>query len=386
MKTPVRTRNPFLKTACAGLAITALFSACMQDAVEDAEYYLPSERRLFVYGTTYEETSKGVLISLNADSMGNGSSPNRRGPDSLPIYHDSRVFVRGGSVYVLERFGADNLLKYNPVSGKVVYQVHLGDGANPSDFLIREDGTAIVSLADSPKLMVVDTATGKTLRSVDFSTYAHVPDSAASRAGYSPHAFALAQTGDTLLVGLQRRNSDWMQYGELSVVLVLDAKTLAVRDTLQAPAYNASNLWVTDDAIFFACQGRYDSLDGGLYRWTRGTGSFATLFTEDELEGNVNDIACNEAGTCLISSYGRLDISVTLRSFSSDDGALGARITGFAQPTGGLLWDARQKVFYVGERDALATGLVRLGADLKPVGNKIPLGLPPANFDLYERQ
>jgi hypothetical protein len=357
----------------------------MQDSVGEADYYPPDERRLFVYATTFAGTSKGLLLSLNPDSLDRGPASSWRGPDSLPIYNDSRIFVRGGSVYVLERFGADNLLKYDPVNRKVVYQEHLGDGTNPSDFLIREDGTAIVSLADSPKLIVVDTATGKTLRSVDFSAYAHVPDSVGSRTGYSPHAFALALAGDSLLVGLQRRNSDWMQYGELSVILVLDAKTLEVRDTLQAPAYNASNLWVTDDAIFFACQGRYDSLDGGLYRWTRGTGTFASLFTEDELEGNVNDIACNEAGTCLISSYG-LDFSVTLRSFSSDNGSLGAPLEGFTNPTGGLLWDARQKVFYVGERNAVAAGLVRLDAALKWVGDKVSLGIPPANFDLYERQ
>lgn len=376
------TRSPFhsrLGQALTALAASAMFMACMHDASEDVEPKAvdSAERRLFVFTTTYAGASKGVLLSVDPDSM-------KRGPDSLAIYNDSRTFVKGGSVYVLERFGADNLLKYDPVSRTVVYQEHLGDGANPSDLVFRDDGTAVVSLSDAEGLVVVDTATGAIKSRVDLSAYAHVPDSATSGAKYSPHAFAIALAGDTLLVALQRRNADWMLDGHPAAIVLLNAKTLTVLDTLQAPALNGAAMWVDEEAIYFACPGRYDSLDGGLYRWKRGTGAFKTVFTETALGGNVNDIACNEAGLCLVSAYG-LDFSESLRSFSLDDGRINEALTGFTRPVGGLLWDAKQKVFFVGERNTVASGLVRLGSDLKPVGDLLPLGIPPANFALYEK-
>ena len=83
-----------------------LVTACILDSKKDDGSDAPGTRRLFVITSDY---TSGALLSYSLDSL-------KRGPDSLQVNQDSRVLSLRKAIYVLERFGANNLLKYDPAT------------------------------------------------------------------------------------------------------------------------------------------------------------------------------------------------------------------------------------------------------------------------------
>ncbi len=359
-----------------GVAATALlFSACMHDATDEDVVATKSTRSLFVTTTDY---TSGLLISFDADSL-------KRGPDSLQVFKDARVYVQDSTVYVLERLGADNLLRYHPGTRKVIYQEHLGDKANPSDIVFRDANTAFIPLENTPKVLKVNPNNGRATDSLDISAYTFTPDSGKGDKATSPHASSALLSGDSLFVLLQRRNGNWKFAGGSSIVLVINAKTLAIEDTLQAPAGNGGAMWLWQGGLYVACSGQLTELgDGGIYRWDRKTGQLTTVFTESDFGGNVTSVDCNAEGLCyagvLTTSY-----ASQVRPFQLQDSKILAALPGLKDPSGGLILDSKTGRVLVGERDAKTSGLVVFGADGKAIGNTLKTGLPPGSMALLTR-
>lgn len=358
---------PWLALGAAASAL--LFSSCMHDASDEDEGATRSARSLFIATTDY---TSGLLISFDADSL-------KRGPDSLQIFKDAGVFTHDSTVYVLERFGADNLLRYHPGTRQVMYQEHLGDKTNPSDIAFLNASTAFVTLENTPKVLKVNPATGHVTDSLDISDYIFTPDSGKGNAAASPHASAALLSGDSLFVLLQRRNGNWEFAGGPSIVLVIDTKTFTIKDTLLAPAGNGSALWLWQGGLYVACSGQLSELgDGGVYRWDRKTAEVTTVLSETDLGGSIASVTCNAEGLCyagvLTTSY-----ASQIRPFQIQDGKVLAALSGLKAPASDVIVDAKTGRIFAGERDANTSGLVTFDADRKVIGSTLKTGLPPGS-------
>jgi hypothetical protein len=370
--------------ASALAASSLLLSACLNDTITDEPIVVsdsiptvvtpPPTRKVFIATSDYKS---GLLISLDADSL-------TRGPDSLQVHQDAKVITHDSTVYVLERYGADNILRYNPKTQQVMYQAHLGANFNPSDLVFQNPSTAYVTLENVPKVLKVNPSNGEVTDSLDISPYTFTPDSGMGSKASSPHAANALLTGDTLLVLLQRRNGSYLFNGGPSVVLVIDTKTFTIKDTLQAPDFNGSDLWINQSGIYVSCIGKYDSVgDGAVYRWDRATGIKTTLFSEAEVGGNISSVNCNVDGLCMAAIYNPADYTSQIRPFDLKTGAISAFLPGLTNTASGVVLDAKTGRIFVGERNAKTSGIVVFGSDQKTTGSTLKTGLPPASMALF---
>ncbi|HAO98441.1 MAG TPA: hypothetical protein DCQ83_00155 [Fibrobacteres bacterium] len=350
-----------------------LVTACILDSKKDDGSDAPGTRRLFVITSDY---TSGALLSYSLDSL-------KRGPDSLQVNQDSRVLSLRKAIYVLERFGANNLLKYDPATKMVVYQKHVLGNCNPSDLVALNDEVGFLTVEDSAKILQVNLRTGDTVKSLNISEYTYLPPSGSGSAAASPHAVRAALRGDTLYVALQRRNGNYMFEGGLAVVLRIRASTFAIIDTLTAPAKNASDMWLDGNNLYLTCLGKYGTLDGGLYRWNLSTKVVSTVFTEATLGADVSGLVCGDSGACVVHAYVAYGHE-PVRRLNLNTGALNDTLASIGEASGGVAADAQTGIIYVGDRKATASGIRMYNSAGVMLRGPVFTGLPPYSLTVGE--
>ncbi len=325
---------------------------------------------LFVIVSDYKS---GALRSLTLDSL-------KAGPDSLQVYQDSRVLESDGAIYVLEQFGADNILKYDPTNGKVVYQKHLGDRWNPSDLIAWKGGIGFITLENHPVLLKFDLEKGTVLDSLNIAAFSHKGDSGTAS---SPNAEAMAINGDLLYIALQRRNKASQLPGGNSMVLVVKMSTFTLVDSLVAPGKNANDMWIDGNNLYLSCPNGMDSLnDGALYSWNLTSKAITTLITEAKLGGHMNAIACDLKAQCAATIYrGWGDVQV--RRFNLSSGIPDADfLPGITDAFGGIAVDPATGNIYVGERKTDGSGVLLFNSQGKKILGPKSTGLPPSSLSV----
>jgi hypothetical protein len=76
------------------------------------------------------------------------------GSDAVARFHDGRV-------YVINRFGADNIQALDPEQDfATIYQCSVGNGANPQDIAFASSNKAYVTRLELPTVAIVDPTVG----------------------------------------------------------------------------------------------------------------------------------------------------------------------------------------------------------------------------------
>jgi hypothetical protein len=356
-------------TSWALLAAGMALVGCLQDADEAQEPPKVVAKAHRAFFTTSDFTS-GLLLSIDLDSL-------KRGTDSLEIFQDSRVITHGKEVFVLEAIGADNLLKYDPVGQKVVYQKKLRTALNPRDMDWINDSVAIIVGENSPWLYKCNTQTGELFDSLNLSEFIFRPDSGQGVAAATPHAFSVKVLGDSALVGLQRRNGDWQKSGGMAQIAVLNLKTFSIQSVLTATAPNAQSLWVDSKFIYMSTQGKNGVTDdGGIFKWRRGEGELSTLVDGPKLNGDVSSVACDAEGNCLVAISPKWGETAVF-PLDLATGELSGALPGLKDAWGGLLYDSRAKRWLVGERSSENSGILVFDSTFKLQEPAFPMSLPP---------
>ncbi len=100
---------------------------------------------------TSEFRGGGSITTVNADTL-----QVRR--DVTAIHQDAVVRIAGERVFVLNREGADSVQELDPFNGyRTLWQRSVGNGTNPWDLQLLEDGHAWVTLYNMGALQLVDT-------------------------------------------------------------------------------------------------------------------------------------------------------------------------------------------------------------------------------------
>ncbi|MFP6626171.1 MAG: hypothetical protein VCA74_03810 [Deltaproteobacteria bacterium] len=150
---------------------------------------------------------------------------------------DSVVRLAAGRLFVLNRYGADNLQELKTDDpGVTLGQCSLGNGSNPHDIVIVSETLGYVSLYDSSKLSVIDPSAlddceGFEKGVIDLSAFADDD-------GF-PETDQMALVGDTLLVTLQRLDrSNFFQPAVSGLLLSIDTSTNTVSSSLELSIKN----------------------------------------------------------------------------------------------------------------------------------------------------
>src|SRR5580765_2479535 len=216
--------------------------------------------------------------------------------DVASVHSDARVRWYNGRVYVVNRFGADNIEVLDGSTFGVVKQFSVGNGANPYDIAFASPAKAYVTRYETPDLWIVNPATGSHDGTLSLAALAD--------ADGIPEMDRMIVVGPLLFVSLQRvdRNHGFAPT-DSSLVAVIDTRTDQLVDCDAAhpgvqgillPRQNPVTPFAFDaprSRLYLGCAGAYGVPDGGVVRVDPASlTADGVAAVEDSLGGDVLDI------------------------------------------------------------------------------------------------
>ncbi len=316
------------------------------------------------------ETSSGaVKLFISESDYQSGllewssTSENMVSPSNLSIYNDAGLASFGGYLYIIERFGADNIMKFDPSKNDqsgVVYQTHLGDNWNPQDIEFVNSTKAYISNNNEPKITIFNPLTGTVVSHIDISSYTFRPDS-----NYSPYANDLQLVGSDLYALLQRRNG--FNPGASTLILKINTSTDAIVDTISLQYKNGYAMAYADGALYVSNPGSaFVSGDGAIEKVDLATNAISTVIDETALGGSPNQIIHKSGSRFYVSNYiGWKNVKVV--EIDAASGTIISTLPGVKDAFGGIYYDTIDNKLYIGERDSVEMG-IRVFKDNAQIG------------------
>ena len=236
--------------------------------------------------------SSGSLSTVNLNSRVVSQDVEPAGSDAVMRWY-------GGNLYIVNRFGADNVQVVNGLTLDTSHQFSTGNGSNPQDICFVSPTKAYVSRYERTELLIVDPSTGSSPGVISLAAFAD--------ADGLPEMARMVRVDRYLFVALQRldRNA-FFSPTDSSLVAVIDTETDTLVDVdpvapgVQAILLTGKNPVTTFEfdratsRLLIGCVGFFGVLDGGA-EWIDPV-NFASLgfaVTESVLGGDIGDIVWN---------------------------------------------------------------------------------------------
>jgi hypothetical protein len=317
--------------------------------------------------------------------------------DVAVISSDPVARCYGGLIYVVNRYGYDNIQVIDPAQGYVtVRQFSVGNGTNPQDIAFASPSKAYVSRLGSADLLIVDPSTGASLGVISLAAWAD--------ADGNPEAAHLAVVGDLLFVALGRLANFVPADTGLVVVVDMRADTVYDADPL-TPGTQVVKLRglnpgtdfavlpgadpLSDSHLYIGCSGRWGAWDGGVEDVVvpapegppAAIHSAGFAITEAALGGDVMSVIAEGGGG---HPYAIVSDAASNTSLVSWDPRTGSLLATLYAPGGYSLSDAAldgQGELYVCNSNFSAPGLFvyQAGSDTCLAG-PLATGLPPVQI------
>jgi len=345
---------------------------------------LAAQTRAFVLTTDF---STGALSTVNLDTRAVAQ-------DVEAVHSDAVARWYGGLLYVVNRFGQDNVQVIDPETHATVRQFSTGNGSNPQDICFVSPTRAYVTRYDVSDLLIVNPSTGASLGVIALGGFAD--------ADGIPEMARMVRVDNRVFVAIQRldRNGGF-QPTDKSLVAVIDATADTVLDSDPVAAgkqaillagKNPVTTFAFDRAttrLLIGCAGVYGALDAGIeYVDPVYLESGGYAITESALGGDVGDVAWHVAG----HSYAIVSDSNFNTLLVSWSAITGQKLATVYAPGGFSLSDCElndRGELYVCNSNFLAPGLhvFAVPADTHLAG-PLDCGLPPyqVTFDATSEQ
>ncbi len=302
-------------------------------------------------------------------------------PDAAAIGADAVARWYQGKVYVVNRFGGDNIQVIDPSNGyATVRQFSVGNGSNPQDIAFVSPTRAYVSRYGSAAIAIVDPSTGAGLGSISLAGFADSDG--------LPEMARMVRVDRWLFVACQRL-TDYVAANP-SLIAVIDTQADTVYDvdpltpgvqgiplTLRNPV-TTFELDRTRTRLLIGCAGDYGVNDGGVEAIDPvGLADLGVVVSEAALGGDLADIAVRDAHHAYaLTGTGSESL---LRSFDPTTGDTLRTIYrypgGFSLPDMEL--DDRGEL-YVCRNDYVSPGLLVFAtANDSLIAGPLATGLPP---------
>jgi DNA-binding beta-propeller fold protein YncE len=272
----MRMRSIWIAPSAAALAICS--SACNDQSSAE---FIGDEATVYAVGT--DNSTVGILsrMSVPGLSVEKNLMPGAVSVDPVLRYHD-------GLLYVVNRFGADNITVIEPRANQLVGQISTGAGTNPQDVAVRGDDMYVAALG-ARSIIKLNAATLAVAPSgVDISSYDvdGVPD-----------ANSIVLVDGKLYASIGMLDQDFQSHG--GKVLVIDAQTDQIVDELDLVYANPVTLLQTTPASspfagdLITATNDYNSGEGCVERITPGDRPQhrGCLIDNRDLGGTVSSIA-----------------------------------------------------------------------------------------------
>ena len=220
--------------------------------------------------------------------------------DLTPIHSDAVARVHNGLIYVVNRYGADNIQVIDPDSDfQIIREFSVGSGTNPHDIALVSSSRAFVSRYETNDLLMVNPQTGEVLDTISLAEFADEDELCEMHRLHIDDGF--------LYVQIQRLDRDLALWPPVppSYLAVVDLATNELVDVDPlSPGMQGIELtglnpiapmqidWNTGDLLVPEA-GQYAEIDDGgiervdLEQWV----SNGMMITETELGGDLVDFA-----------------------------------------------------------------------------------------------
>ena len=246
--------------------------------------------------------------------------------DAVGHYHDGRI-------YVVNRFGQDNILVLDAANPRVpLTQFSVGNGSNPQDIEIVAEDKAYVTLYERSELLIVDPRDGAERGRIDLSAFADGDG--------LPEVSQIVRVGARVYLSCQRlgRNGDWGPVDDSFLIVVdIASDTLVDADAnvagLQGILLSASNpnsLAVIGDRIAVSGVASFGDRRGGVELVDAvANRSLGIAVGEEALGGDINYMVMvdSERGFAIVSDENFVNL---VRPFNLRSGAVSDPLEGLS--------------------------------------------------------
>jgi len=331
------------------------------------------EQFAFVIATDFQTGSFGT-VTLDEPRMVTQASPSRL------LNNDAVARTYDGLVYVINRFGADNIQVLDPANNFATkLQCSTGAGSNPNDIAFVNSTKAYVTLYAGASLLIVNPSAHADCSDfvvglVDLSAYADSDG--------IPDMNQLVVLGDRVYVSLQRLTN--FMPSEPGAIAVIDTTTDTAINVItltgENPFGQTKGLPVYNGAIVVAEVGKFGMNDGGLERVDLSSQTAQGFFvTEADLGGDITDfvLVSDHLGYALVE---KPDSTISLVAFDPVTATVTQTLI-----SGGNLSDIElddRNELFVADRDISKPGIriFRASDGTELTSGTLDLGLPP--FDI----
>lgn len=332
---------------------------------------------VFVVTTDYLTGGAGALI--------HGDPPVKVKEPDVQISSDPAVRSYGGKIYVINRFGFDNIQVINPKKDYLtVAQYTTGTGSNPQDIAFASEKKAYVSRFNDAQLRVLDPRDGTILSNVDLAAYAD--------ADGLPEPAKMLVVGDRLFVAVQRLF--WFAPTDKSYVIVIDTTNSEIVGDVELATLNPVSELVYDkskDKIYVACSGAIKyfgtlgddgaiesiSIDMDADTYT----SDGVLIDEAALGGDATALAMAASNQAYAVIQDVTGTNILIRFDPTDPGAGFTEIWRKNSYIPAITIDSKGYL-YIADADFAAPGVLVFdtATDAKVTDTSLDVGMPPVGF------
>lgn len=322
-------------TLTAASALALYMTACSDNSTSaDDDPLKPGS--VYVFGSDYKT---GELRWVSEDGVSE---------DSKEFNQDSKIVGVDGNLFVLERYGADNLALVDVSNKKVTWQKDMGDGANPSDVVKANKDEVWVALEGAAKFVKVSVKDGEVVKTVKTDGFNQGKAS-------TPNLVDFEVSGDTLFALFQRsENYAYPVPGLLALYKLSNGDLL---DTIKLAKKNPMAMGFAKGELYIASQGEYNADGGTDADDKRGIEvvdfdkkKTSVVVDGEKLGGGVYAFAVDPEGVAFAAIYkGFGDVPVVKVDLSEKSVK---KISDIADAEGSLYFDDVDGVLYVGDRGA----------------------------------
>ena len=361
----------FLKRLISICALIQVLTGCIIDGEKELpnDCFLHNQNDIMFYLETDEA---GAFTYLNAHSLS---------ADTAIAYEkvfapDTRLIgVHNGSLYLIERFGADNIVKINLTSCAISQNSISAGTVNIHDLVFKNDSIGYISFYQESIVIEYNLNRMQPSDTISVAGFEHAEN-------VTSNASDMELDGNRLYVSLQRQAPDWSSKGA-GTVLVVNTETNAIVDTLTSQYTNPLAIGIHNGALWMSSGNYGPYAHGFVESFDLITGTVTTLLDSSEIQGIPGDLFLKEGTQYYVSTYKAWGeqpvklIDVSTRQIVS-------KVSDVEDCFGGLYYDQESDLLFVGERGTSKGFKIYQGGVLKygPIGDD---ALKPAGVYYYKK-
>lgn len=369
-----------VKFIAMALLATTLLGSCVQTSDDDNRSggcpFIGAN--LFIATSDFTSGAAAVLSGLAT------CEPN------TAISSDPAVRVVGSIVYVINRFGFDNIQVLDALNGyTTAAQYSVGNGSNPQDIVLPSATKAFVSRLQNSKIWVGNPNTGVMETEITLAAYLDDPDGV-------PEAAKMVIIDNRLFVALQRLDeTNFFAPTSKSSIAVINTDTNAVVTVIDLVTLNPVTRLEYVPAlnkIFVGGTGQYQFInplpDGGVESISVNTATDTytadgLVIDEATLGGDISalSVVSNTQAYALVSDAAFNNI---LKRFNPSTGAVTATLYTTSSFTPDMTVGTGNRL-YLADRSLTDPGVLVWDTTTDTqVGGLIDTGLPPYSFAVMQ--